>query len=361
MRPLRTPAPAGGSRILGVGAYRPARVVGNEEICARIDSSDAWITRRSGITGRRFADPGETVVTMAAEASRKALAQAGLTPAAVDTVIVASMSYRGRSPAAAPEVAHLLDAAGAGAMDIHAACAGFCYALGVADALVRARSGYVVVVGAERMSDVLDLDDRGTAFLFGDGAGAVVMGPSAEPGIGPVVWTAEGALADLITYEQPRPRAPVPAAPDCAAPDCAAPDSAVPDSAVPDSAVPDSAAPGPVLRMAGQRVFRWAIRTVPQTARQAVEAAGIEVSDLVAFVPHQANLRIIEAVAGALRLPPHVVVAKDVVAAGNTSAASVPLALDHLITMGSVPRGGHVLLAGFGAGGVRAAQVVTLP
>lgn len=331
---MRGPLPglaAAGSRILGIGAYRPARIVDNAEICARIDSSDAWIRQRSGIVSRRFAEPDESVVSMAAEASRKALAQAGLAPAAVDTVLVASMSHLGRAPAAAPRVAHLLGTDNAGAMDIGAACAGFCHALGVADALVRARACHVVVVGSEKMSDILDLDDRGTAFLFGDGAGAVVLGPAAEPGIGPVAWSADGELHELITYSGPRLRA------------------------------VNGEPPRPVLRMAGQEVFRWAIGTVPETARRALDAAGTRAADLAAFVPHQANLRIVDAVAKALRLPEQAVVARDVVDEGNTSAASVPLALDRLLTQGSVPRGGQALLVGFGAGAVRAAQVVTLP
>lgn len=319
---------AAGSRILGIGACRPARVVPNEEICAHIDSSDAWIRRRSGIATRRFAGADETVVTMAAESARKALAQAGADPADVDAVLVASMSHFERAPAAAPQVAHLVGADRAGAMDVRAACAGFCHALALADALVRARSGLVLVIGAEKMSDILDLDDRGTAFLFGDGAGAVVVGPAAEPGIGPVVWTAQGEFEELITYRKP-----------------------------------DTDAPNrrPVLRMAGPEVFRWAVRTVPDIARRAMEAARIQLADLAAFVPHQANLRIVEAAAKALDLPPEVYVARDVVDEGNTSAASIPLALDRLVNRGGAPRGGRALLIGFGAGVVQAAQVVTLP
>lgn len=330
---LRAAAPVPGSRLLGVGAYRPARVVGNDEVAGPIDSSDEWIRRRSGIAARRFAAPDETVVGMAAAASVKALAQAGIAPSSVDTVLLASMSHREQSPPAAPRVAHLMGAASAGAMDVGAACAGFCHALAAADSLIRSGSSrYVVVVGSERMSDIVDPTDRGTAFLFGDGAGAVVVGPAAEPGIGPVVWGSEGGRQEAIAHSSPWPAV-------------------------------GSAAAGapPTLRMDGPAVFRWAVATVPKTARAALDAAGLTPDDLAAFVPHQANLRIIDGAAAALRLPPHVVVARDIVRAGNTSAASIPLAMEELLARGAVPRGGLALLVGFGAGLAHAAQVVALP
>ncbi|WEH43181.1 beta-ketoacyl-ACP synthase III [Streptomyces sp. AM 2-1-1] len=330
---LRAAAPVAGSRILGVGAYRPARVVENDEVAGPIDSSDEWIRRRSGIVSRRFAAPDETVVAMAAAASLKALAQAGVAPSSVDTVLLASMSHREQSPPAAPRIAHLIGARSAGAMDLGAACAGFCHALATADALIRSGSSRnVVVVGSERMSDIVDPTDRGTAFLFGDGAGAVVVGPAAEPGIGPVVWGSEGDRHEAIAHSAPWP--------------------AVGAAA--------GTAP-PTLRMDGPAVFRWAVATVPGAARAALDAAGLAPGDLAAFVPHQANLRIIEGAAAALRLPPHVVVARDIVRAGNTSAASIPLALEELLARGAVPRGGLALLVGFGAGLAHAAQVVALP
>lgn len=329
---LRAAAAVPGARVLGVGAYRPARVVGNDEVAGPIDSSDEWIRRRSGIAARRFAAPDETVVGMAAAASVKALAQAGVAPSSVDTVLLASMSHREQSPPAAPRVAHLMGAAAAGAMDVGAACAGFCHALAAADSLIRSGSSrYVVVVGSERMSDIVDPTDRGTAFLFGDGAGAVVVGPSAEPGIGPVVWGSEGGRQEAIAHSSPWP------------------------------AVGAAAAAPPTLRMDGPAVFRWAVATVPRTARAALDAAGLTPDDLAAFVPHQANLRIIEGAAAALRLPPHVVIARDIVRAGNTSAASIPLAMEELLARGAVPRGGMALLVGFGAGLAHAAQVVALP
>ncbi|MEV0134013.1 beta-ketoacyl-ACP synthase III [Dactylosporangium sp. NPDC050688] len=329
--PQVTPTVAG-SRIVGVGAYRPSRTVRNAELAGRINSSDEWIRRRSGITARRFAAPDETVVSMAVGASLKALAQAGVAADEVDMVLLATMSHLEQSPAAAPQIAHLLGARNAGAIDVSAACAGFCYALALADSLVRTgvcRS--VLVVGSEKMSDIVDPQDRGTAFLFGDGAGAVVVGPAATPGIGPVVWATDGEHRDLIMHSASW------------------------------LALRDEQVPWPTLRMNGSSVYRWAVRTVPQVGRQALAAAKVELSDLAAFIPHQANLRIIDSAAAALRLPPHVAVARDVIDAGNTSAASIPLAMERMIATGAVESGGLALLVGFGGGLTHAAMVVTLP
>lgn len=314
-----------------MGAYRPVRVVGNDEICTRIESSDEWIRRRSGIVTRRFAGPGETVISMAAEAARKAMAQSGTDPAEVDAVLLATMSFLEQAPAAAPRVAHLLGARTAGALDVSAACSGFCYALGLADSLVRSGDArHVVVVGSERMSDIIDPEDRSTAFLFGDGAGAVVVGPSEEPGISPVVWGSDGEQHHMIAH---------------------------------DHSWLDTRGDGlrPYLRMAGPEVFRWATRVVPETSRQALAAAGLRATDLTAFIPHQANARIIDAAAKSLNLAPHTVIARDVVSAGNTSAASIPLAMENLLAQGALPSGAPALLVGFGAGLTHAAQIVTLP
>ncbi|MGW3956566.1 beta-ketoacyl-ACP synthase III [Streptomyces sp. NPDC004752] len=332
VKALRTARGRAGSRILGIGVHRPARVVGNEEVRARIDSSDAWIRRRSGIVTRRFAGDEETVVTMAAEASVKALAHAGVDAAAVGVVLLASMSHLEQAPAAAPRVAHLIGSGAAAATDIGAACAGFCYALALADSLVRSGSvGHALVVGSEKMSDIIDPEDRGTAFLFGDGAGAVVVGPAETPGIGPVVWGSDGERHGLIAHDRSW------------------------------LATRDGSAPWPVLRMAGPDVFRWATHSVPEVSRQALDAAGIDATDLAAFIPHQANARIVDSAAKTLGLAPHTAVARDVVESGNTSAASIPLAMDSLLSQGAAPSGGHALLVGFGAGLVHAAQVVTLP
>lgn len=332
MKGLRVPRGPAGSRITGVGVYRPTRRVTNDELCARLDSSNEWIRRRSGIVTRRFAGADETVIGMAAEAAVKAIAQSGIGPADVGIVLLASMSCLEQTPPAAPRVARLIGARSAAATDVNAACAGFCYALAMADSLVRSGSvGHAVVVGSERMSDIIDPGDRGTAVLFGDGAGAVVVGPSDAPGIGPVVWGSDGARHGLIAH----------------------------DRSWLDTR--DQPVPWPTMRMAGPEVFRWAVREIPGVARLALDAAGITTADLAAFIPHQANARIVDALARALGLSAHTVVARDVVDAGNTSAASIPLAMDGLLSRGTVDRGGPALIAGFGAGLVYAAQVVTLP
>ncbi|MFI5896226.1 beta-ketoacyl-ACP synthase 3 [Actinoplanes sp. NPDC051513] len=305
-----------GSQILSVGAYRPHTEVGNETIAALIDSSDEWIRRRSGIESRRYATDDEDLVTMAAAAASKALAGAGVHPHDVSVVLVATMSHRGRATTVAPLVADALGATSAAAMDLGAACAGFPYALATADALVRSGTArHVVLVGAERMSDIVDPRDRGTAFLFGDGAGAVVVGPAPSRGIGPVVWGAEGAKSELLRYDE-----------------------------------------SGILRMAGPDVFRWATSVIPEVGRRALDAAGITAADLSAFIPHQANLRITTAAAKALGLGPHVRISTDIVTNGNTGAASIPLA------MAALPdAAGPALLVGFGAGLAYAAQVVELP
>jgi len=321
-----------GSAILGLGSYRPTRVVANGELCARIDSSDEWIRRRSGIETRRYAGPDESILDMAVQAAKKALADAGVPPGNVDLILLACMSNMKQSPAAAPEVAWRLGIHG-GAVDLGAACAGFCYALALADGLVRAGSvGHVLVVGVEKMTDMCDTDDRSTAFLFADGAGAALVGPSRTIGIAPAVLGSDGGRAHLIGHDA--------------------------------SWLDYRDTPGlpwPTVRMAGQDVFRWVSVEMPAVARMALAAAGVGTDALGAFVPHQANLRMVEALAKALRLPPHVAVARDVVTAGNTSSASIPLAMQRLLELGEAHSGDLALLIGFGAGLVYAAQVVILP
>ncbi|GAB3823470.1 beta-ketoacyl-ACP synthase III [Dactylosporangium cerinum] len=332
MTAVLTAPPAAGSRIRGVGVYRPPRVVYNDEICGPIDSTDEWIRQRSGIVCRRFAGPEETVVSMGVAAGADALERAGIGPDRVDAVLVASMSYLEQSPPAGPEIAHRIGVRGAAAFDIGAACAGFCHALAVADALIRGGSArHVLVIGSERMTDVIDPKDRSTAFLFADGAGAVLVGPAEEPGIGPVVWGADGAKRDLIAHDE---------------------------SWLAVRGKPDF---WPWMRMAGPEVFRWAIQEMAPVARNAVQSAGLTVADLAAFVPHQANVRIINKLAAALQLPEPVVVARDVERSGNTSAASIPLALETLLADNAVTPGGLALLVGFGAGLSHAAMVVRLP
>ena len=325
----------GHARVLSFGAHRPSRIVGNEEICANIDSTDEWIRTRSGIRTRRFADD-ESVPEMAARAGSKALSAAGIRPDEVSCVVLASMSYLYQAPSAAAVCAGQMGAVSAGTFDTGAACAGFSHALALANSMIAVGDArYVVVVGAERMSDIVDPHDRSTAFIFGDGAGAAVVGPSAEAGIGPVVWGTDTAGLDAI--RQARSFADLKGRPDSAADDW------------------------PYLQMAGPKVFRWAIGALAGVARRALSSAGVSVADLDAFIPHQANARIIDAVAEQLGLRADAVVARTVCEDGNTSSASIPLAAEHLIGTGRIQPGALCLTMGFGSGLGYSAQVIRIP
>jgi 3-oxoacyl-[acyl-carrier-protein] synthase III len=329
---ITPPSGATNARILSVGAYRPERVVTNEEICERIDSSDQWIRERSGIVTRRWAAPEESVIDMAVAASREALERAGLTGADVDAVLVATVTHPYQTPSAAAAVAHALEATPAVAFDISAACAGFCHGIALANDMVRGGSASrVLVIGVEKLSDFTDPEDRSTAFIFGDGAGAVVVGPSDTPGIGPTVWGSDGAQWDVITQKHSW------------------------------IDVRDHTAEWPALKMAGQSVFRWAVWQMAPVALKALDAAGVSPDELGAFVPHQANVRIIDAMIKQIGLPETVAVGRDIVDAGNTSAASIPLALHRMMDEGAAKSGDLALLIGFGAGLAYAAQVVELP
>jgi 3-oxoacyl-[acyl-carrier-protein] synthase III len=316
--------PAAGARIMSFGGYQPANVVTNDDLAARVDTSDEWIRSRVGIISRRFAGPDETVADMAVVAGGKALAASGLSPADIDLVIVATCSTETAIPNASAEVAHRLGIVAPGAYDLNAACAGFCYALSNASDAVRAGSArHVLVIGSEKMTAWVDPDDRSTSIIFADGAGAVVVGPVAdgEPtGIGPVAWGSAGDMASKIT-------------------------------------IADRDAS---IYQEGQAVFRWATTALHPIAAQACERAGVAVSELSAFVPHQANLRIIEVIARRLGIPREMM-ADDIVHAGNTSSASVPLALARMAERGDLKPGSHALLLGFGAGLCYAAQVITVP
>lgn len=334
MPPKTITPPVGSShaRILSVGAYRPERVVTNAEICERIDSTDEWIRERSGIVTRRFAASGETVVDLAERAARQAIERAGLVPADIDAVLFATATHAYQTPSAGALLAHRLGATPAAAVDLSAACAGFSYGVALASDMVRGGSaGTVLLVGSEVMTEIIDPDDRSTAFIFGDGAGAVVIGGSTTPGIGPTVWGSDGSQAESITQSH-----------------------SWFDMRSPDAGFP-------YLTMAGQAVFRWAVWQMAPQARKALDSAGVSADDLSAFIPHQANARIIDAMAKQLRLPSHVPVARDVVDMGNTTAASIPLAMDRMLAEGTAPHGGLALLIGFGAGLAWAAQVVQLP
>ena len=331
MSPITTAVGAEHARILGVGGYRPARIVTNEEICERIDSTDEWIRERSGIVTRRFAAPDESVVDMSLAAAGKALANAGIAADQVGCVLLATVTHPLQTPSAAADVAHRLGTTAA-AFDISAACAGFCYGVAMANDMVRGGTAkYVVVIGCEKLSDFTDSYDRASAFIFGDGAGAVVIGPSDTPGIGPTVWGSDGSQYDAITQRASW------------------------------IDVRDHNVDFPMLTMQGQKVFRWAVWQMAPVAQQALDAAGIKADQLDAFIPHQANMRITDAMIKVLKLPDHVPVARDIAENGNTSAASVPLAMERMIESGEAKSGGTALLIGFGAGLVYAAQVVTLP
>lgn len=319
--------------VLGLGVYRPSRVIPNAEIIEAIDSSDEWIQQRSGIKTRRWAAPDETVQVMSVGAARQALERAGVAAAQIDTVVVATVSHMLQTPAVATAIAHELGTDQAAAFDISAACAGFCHGIALANDLVRAgTANHVLVIGVERLSDITDVNDRGTAFIFADGAGAAVVGPSDTPGIGPVVWGSDGGHFDLIRQREDWR-----------------------------DVIASETPHMPHLVMEGNAVFRWAAFQMAKTAQETLDRSGVSVEDLDVFVPHQANVRIIDAMARAMHLPERVVVARDIVDQGNTSAASIPLALDRLMLEGRAKRGDLALLIAFGAGLAYAAQVIVVP
>ena len=325
------------ARILSTGARRPDRIVTNDEICEVLDSSDQWIRERTGIITRRFAAPGETVVDLAVPAAQQAMERAGLTPADIDAVLVATSTHMVSMPSAAALTAARIGAGPAATFDLSTACAGFTHGVAVANDLVRGGTARnVLLVGVDRMTDVVDPRDRGSAMIFGDGAGAAVIGPSDTPGIGPTVWGGDAdqwaALNQTASWTEYRDGVEAGRQPDW-----------------------------PTLTMMGPKIFRWAVWQMADVARKALEAAEVDVADLAAFVPHQANIRIIDQMAKQLKVPDHVVVARDVVDSGNTTGASIPLAMDRIIAEGQVPSGGLALLIGFGAGLSYSAQVVELP
>lgn len=311
-----------GAAVLGLGSHRPSHREDNLAIAARTGSTDQWIRERTGIVTRGVAADDESVVSMAASAGGKALAAAGVDAEQIGLVLLATCSMPGPLPGGSAELAYRVGATKAGASDIGAGCAGFTYALALAADAIRAGSAdHVLVVGSEKLTPMVDPDDRATAFLFGDGAGAAVVGPSAEDRIGRVVWANDGGQHERLVIDG-----------------------------------------SPLyVRMDGRAIFRWATTSLPDLARRACAQAGVEPGDLAAFVPHQANLRITEAVVKSLKLPSSVVIARDVVDSGNTSAASVPLALTRLVEEGAVVSGDPVLLLGFGAGLTAAGTVVRCP
>ena len=328
MTPLRLATPAAGARILGLGSAQPDNVVTNDDLTQHMDTTDEWIRDRVGIESRRIAEPGTGLVDMAVDAGARAVKDSGVAPTEIDTVIVATCTMPTPIPNAAAQTAERIGIPAPGAFDLNAACAGFCFGMSTAADLVRGGSSkYALVIGAEKLSDWLDWTDRSTAIIFADGAGAAVIGPAPDPdsvGIGPVAWGSAGDMSLAIQIK------------------------------------PDDQ----YLAQEGQAVFRWATTKIAPVALRAIELAGLAPSDIDALVPHQANLRIIDAVARRLRAKgarQDMVVADDIVHSGNTSSASIPLAMDHMRADGRVRSGDTVLLVGFGAGLSYAAQVVTFP
>lgn len=320
------------TRILAMGAARGERVVPNDDLVGPIDSSDEWIRQRTGIETRVRAEQGTTALDLATAAAREAVASAGIEPSEVDAVLVATISNEQRTPSVAAVVADRIGATPAAAYDLNAACAGYAYAIAQADALIRAGAArHVVVVGAEKLSEFVDPTDRSISFLLGDGAGAAVIGPADEPGISKTVWGSDGGKADAVgmnaTLTQFR----------------------------------DGEVPWPTLRQEGQTVFRWAVWEMAKVGKEILEAAGVGPADIAAFIPHQANLRIVDELAKQLKLPESVVIADDIRTTGNTSAASIPLATHRLLQEHPELSGKLALQMGFGAGLVYGGQVVRLP
>jgi 3-oxoacyl-[acyl-carrier-protein] synthase-3 len=310
---------AGGAAVAAVGVAVPSTVVANDEIAARLGVSERWIATRTGVGERRIAAPGERLVDYAAAAAEQALADAGTDPAAVDLVLVATMTHDQLTPAAAPLVAERIGATTAGALDVSAACSGFVSALALAAAQVESgRAETVLVVGADLMSRITDPHDRSTAALFGDGAGAVVVGSATAPGrVGPAVLGADGSRAGLVVASREEAR----------------------------------------IRMNGHDTFRHAVERLGRATLDAAAAAATALAEIDLFVYHQANSRILAAVGEQLGLDRARVV-DCIDRYGNTSAATVPLALAEARESGLLQHGSKALLAAFGGGLTWAATVI---
>ncbi|TXL87625.1 ketoacyl-ACP synthase III [Streptomyces sp. NBC_01725] len=313
-----------GTRIAALGHYQPAKVLTNDDLAGMVDTSDEWIRSRVGIKTRHVGGPDEPVDEMAAHAAAKALAAAGLTPADIDLVLVATSTAIDRSPNMAARVAARLSMGSPAVMDLNVVCAGFTHALATADHAVRAGAATrALVIGADKMADIADWTDRSTCVLLGDGAGAAVVEavrPGEEAGIGPVLWGSVPEMGNAVRIEGTPPR----------------------------------------FAQEGQSVYRWATTQLPPIARKVCEKAGIAPEDLAAVVLHQANLRIIEPVAQKIGAV-NAVIARDVVDSGNTSAASIPMALSKLVERGEVESGAPALLFGFGGNLSYAGQVIRCP
>ncbi|HLS92136.1 MAG TPA: beta-ketoacyl-ACP synthase III [Microbacterium sp.] len=320
------------SRILAMGAARGENAVPNDDLVGPINSSDEWIRQRTGIVTRTRADRGTSATDLATAAAKEAVAKAGIDPAEIGLVICATISNPQQTPSMSAIVADAIGATPAAAYDLNAACAGYCYAIAQADALIRSGAAtYAVVIGAEKLSDVVDPTDRSISFLLGDGAGAAVLGPSDTPGVSASQWGSDGSKAGLVGMNHTL------------------------------TEFRDGESEWPTLRQEGPSVFRWAVWDMAKVARKTLDEAGVRPEDLAAFVPHQANGRIIDEFAKQLGLPDTVAIGRDIETTGNTSAASIPLATHRLLEERPELSGGLCLQIGFGAGLVYAAQVVVLP
>jgi 3-oxoacyl-[acyl-carrier-protein] synthase-3 len=332
MAKLNQDSPVAFSKIYSIGAARGDLTVTNDDIAGPINSSDEWITQRTGIITRKRASKNRSLMDMAVEASNEAIKKAGISPNEIEAVIFSTITHPYQTPSAAALLAELIGANPAPAFDISAACAGYCYGIAQADALVRSGTAkFVLVVGGEKLSDFIDPTDRSISFLLGDGAGAAIVGPSDTAGISKSVWGSDGSkweavgmTGSLIDFR-------------------------------------DGTAAWPTLVQEGQTVFRWAVWEMVKVAKQALEVAGVKADELNAIVMHQANERIIDEMAKQLGVPEHVVVAKDIKTTGNTSAASIPLAMHALLEQGQISSGDLALQIGFGAGLAFGAQVVVVP
>jgi 3-oxoacyl-[acyl-carrier-protein] synthase-3 len=316
------------SRIAGTGSYLPPRVMTNADFAARLDTSDAWIRERTGIVQRHIADESQASSDLALEACRRALEAAGVSAAEIDLIVVATSTPDYIFPSTACLLQAKLGIKGCPAFDVQAVCSGFVYAVATADAFIKNQTAKkALVVGAEVFSRILDWNDRGTCVLFGDGAGAVVLVAGSEPGIHASVLHADGSQVDLLS--------------------------------VPGNVSKGSIIGSPFLQMNGQGVFKFAVKVLDEVARETVAAAKMSLEDVDWLIPHQANVRILEATARRLGLPPEKLVV-TVDHHGNTSAASVPLALDEYVRAGKIRAGHRVLMEGVGGGFTWGASLATL-
>ena len=325
MTTITWPAPAAGTRIAGLGHYRPDRVVTNDELSQVMETNDEWIRTRVGIAERRFSRPGESVVSMGAAAAGKAIADAGLTPADIDTMLVATCTLPSQIPHAATQIAAALGIKAPGSFDVNAACAGFCYGLGLASAAIKSgQSRTVLVIGSEKLTDWVEPTDRANAIIFADGAGAAVVTAADTDDIGPIAWGCAEELWETI-YIKDR---------------------------------------NSFIYQEGQSVFRWATSAIAPVAIRAAEQAGVSLADIDVLATHQANLRIVDAIARKIVSAggrEDLIVVRDIVTTGNTSSASIPIGLDRMRAAGEISSGQLVLAVGFGAGLTFAGQVFRCP